>query len=394
MHNGMTKSVVIIGAGPVGLTLAWRLINLGVIVQVFEADAAISDQLRASTFHPPTLDMFEGSGITAELIALGRITPTWQIRQHETGDLVEFDLSVLSDDTNHPYRLQCRQARLSEALLKRLPAGTVSFSSPVSAVGQDANALAWVEVDGERITADYVIGCDGARSLVRGAMGVALEGQTYPESTVLATTNLPFEDYLSGLSGVNYVWHDAGTYSLLRLPDLWRISLHPTADETPEDALTDASIRAKTRAIIPDAPEIEIEEKRIYRVHRRIVSDYRKGRLLLAGDAAHLNSPKGGMGMNGGIHDAFNLADKLVAVLDGGADDMLDHYTRQRRPIAAEEILAQADANRKRMAVTDPAQRNAYLRELQQIVADRDAARTFLRRSSMLTGLQRAGAIT
>lgn len=394
MHNGMTNSVVIIGAGPVGLTMAWRLIGMGVSVHVYETDDAISDQLRASTFHPPTLDMFKESGITAELIAQGRITPTWQIRQHEDGDLVEFDLNVLSDETDHPFRLQCRQARLSEALLRRLPSGTVSFSTPVSAVGQDANGSAWVEVEGERVSADYVIGCDGARSLVRNAMGVSLEGQTYPESTVLATTKLPFEDYLSGLSGVNYVWHNAGTYSLLRLPDLWRISLHPDADETPEDALADASIIAKTRAIIPDAPEIEVEEKRIYRVHRRIVSDYRKGRLLLAGDAAHLNSPKGGMGMNGGIHDAFNLAEKLVAVLDGAPDDLLDLYTRQRRPIAAEEILAQADANRKRMAVKDPAERKAYLRELQQIVANRDEARSFLSRSSMFTGLKRAEAIT
>ncbi len=388
----MSKSVIIVGAGPVGLTLAWRLHGQGVPVTVFEAEAAVPDQLRASTFHPPTLDMLDDSGITAELIAAGRITPRWQIRQHESLDRAEFDLGVLKDDTAHPYRLQCRQARLCEALLRRLPADIVRFSTEVEAVGQDDSG-AWVEAGGERHQADYVIGCDGARSIVRGAMGVHLEGQTYPESTVLATTRLPFEEYIPGLSGVNYIWFAQGTYSLLRLPDVWRISLHPTEGETPEDALTDASIRTKTRAIAPHAPEIEVVEKRIYRVHRRIAESYRRGRLLLAGDAAHLNSPKGGMGMNGGIHDAFNLADKLVQVLDGGDDGLLDLYERQRHPIAAEEILAQADANRARMNTVDPEKRRAHLAELQAIAADPDRTRTFLLRSSMIAGLRRAAEI-
>lgn len=388
----MSASVIIVGAGPVGLTLAWRLHLQGVPVIVFESEPVVPDQLRASTFHPPTLDMLDESGITAELIEAGRITPTWQIRQHENHDRAEFDLGVLKDDTAHPYRLQCRQARLCEAVLRRLPPELVRFSTEVEAVGQ-GDAGAWVEAGGERYDAAYVVGCDGARSIVRGAMGVHLQGQTYPESTVLATTCLPFEEYIPGLSGVNYIWFAQGTYSLLRLPDVWRISLHPTEGDTPEDALTDASIRAKTRAIAPHAPEIDVVEKRIYRVHRRIAEGYCRGRLLLAGDAAHLNSPKGGMGMNGGVHDAFNLAEKLTKVMDGASHSLLDLYERQRRPIAAEEILAQADANRKRMNTIDPAARRAHLEELKSIAADPDRTRTFLLRSSMIAGLRRAATI-
>ena len=178
---------------------------------------------------------------------------------------------------------------------------------------------------------------------------------------------------------------------MLRLPELWRLSLHPDGDETPEQAFSDEAIREKSRQIVAEAKGIEILEKRIYRVHQRIVSDYYKGRLILAGDAAHLNSPKGGMGMNGGIHDAFNLARKLERVFDGcPAGQMLDLYQRQRRPIAANEILAQADANHKRMNATDPKRRSAYLKELQDISNDKERARAFLLRSSMIEGLAKS----
>ena len=153
------------------------------------------------------------------------------------------------------------------------------------------------------------------------------------------------------------------------------------------------AICAQVRAVVPDAEAIEIVERRIYRVHRRVASRYRRGRLFLAGDAAHLNSPKGGMGMNGGIHDAFALADHLIAVADGAPVALLDRYERRRRPIARDDILAQADANRARMNATDPAQRAAHLSRLKAIAADPDKARAFLRKSAMLDGLKRAEGI-
>ncbi len=381
--------VLIVGAGPVGLTLAWRLTLKGIDVCVFDSDSQISDQLRASTFHPPTLDMFDESGISAELIERGRITPSWQIRMHATGERAEFDLSVLSQDTAHPYRLQCHQAHLSQSLLQRLPPDTVRFNSKVLAVGQDADG-AWLQTDTETVKGCFVIGCDGARSIVRSAMHAAFEGGTYPDTTILVTTDFLFEDYLCELSGVNYIWKEGGTYSLLRLPDVWRISLHPPAGLTPEQALQDESIHAQTREIIPQAPPLRIIEKRLYRVHHRVASQYRAGRLLLAGDAAHLNSPKGGMGLNGGIHDAFCLAELLARVLAGSDDSILDRYQRQRRPIARDEIIAQADDNRKRMNTTDPKARSAHLQKMQAIAADRVLCREFLLKSSMISGLRRA----
>ena len=384
--------VLIVGGGPVGLTLAWRLVKAGIDVQLFEAEPEVPDQLRASTFHPPTLDMFDPSGITAEIIAKGRITPEWQIRMLSSGEKARFDLGVLKGDTGHPYRLQCRQAELSRAILARMPSGTVHFGEPVTAVSQDSDSVQ-IEVGVARIRGSILIGCDGARSLVRAAIGATFEGDTYPENTILATTRFPFEDHIEDLSGVNYIWKPGGTFSLLRLPDLWRISLHPRDGERVEEAMQDDAIRDQVNAVIPGAGRIEITEKRVYRVHRRIATSYRQGRMFLAGDAAHLNSPKGGMGMNGGIHDAWSLADKLIAVARGGDPSLLDRYERQRRTVARDDIVQQADANRARMNATDPEVRAAHLQNLQSIARDPEKARSFLRKSSMLDGLARAEAI-
>ena len=121
--NQSDLDVAIVGAGPVGATLGWLLDRQGFSVAIFESEPGPVDQLRASTFHPPSLDMLDIDGITSELIAAGRITPTWQIRMHDSADRAEFDLAVLSDDTAHPYRLQCRQEVLVDACLRRLVAG-------------------------------------------------------------------------------------------------------------------------------------------------------------------------------------------------------------------------------------------------------------------------------
>ena len=386
----LTKEpILIVGAGPVGLTLAWRLSQLGLNVKVFEAEDRITDQLRASTFHPPTLDYFDESGITAELIAAGRITPTWQIRMQTSGERAEFDLSVLSEDTAHPYRLQCRQELLGRALAARLPLNTVHFSSPVTSVAQDKDGVS-ITLNDDVVRGSILIGCDGARSIVREAIGAIFEGETYPENTILVTTHFPFEDHLDGLSGVNYIWKPGGTYSLLRLPELWRISLHPSEGQTPKMALEDSAIRAQTREVLPLAGDIEIVEKRIYRVHRRVAKHYRKNRIFIAGDAAHLNSPKGGMGMNGGIHDAWCLADLLIEVANGGDPQGLDKYEARRRPIARDDIVAQADKNRARMSAKNEAKRYEYLRSLKEIAANPIKARKFLLRSSMIEGLRRS----
>ena len=389
--------VIVLGAGPVGLTLAYRLAELGAQVTVLESEPAVSRQLRASTFHPPTLDFFSPSGITGVLIKHGRITPTWQIRLHETTEHVTFDLSVLADETAHPYRLQCEQGVLSEELERRLlkhSSVTIRRGTAVQAVGQSAESV-WAQLQGsdERLEAAYLVGCDGAHSLVRKAIGANFEGNIYPDMTLLATTPFDFGKLMPDLAGVNYIWQDSGTYSLLHLPHIWRVSLHPESDQSLETEADPVRIARRLDALFPEAGPFEVTEVRPYRVHKRLASKWRHKRMLIAGDAAHLNNPKGGMGMNGGIHDAFCLADLLIKRLGGAPDVVLDDYERQRLPVVRDDIIGQADKNHERMQLKDLKQRRESLARLQALVDDRPRCQAYLRQTSMLEGLAKARAL-
>lgn len=387
--------VIVVGAGPVGLVCAVLLGRAGVDVLLIEAEARLTEELRASTFHPPTLDMLDELGATPALIRQGLVTPTWQVRMHETGERAQFDLSILQNHTRHPYRLQCEQWKLSRVLLTML-SGEMRFDTHAVAVEQgDEVVRLTIEQAGEPATLEcaYLVGADGARSAVRKALNLGFEGVTFPETTLLATTRFDFAAHLEGLSGVNYCWAPTGTFSLLRLPSEWRVSLYPDDGESVEAALEPVSIERKLQRIVSRPQSYEVLQTRPYRIHQRVVDRYRVGRVLLAGDAAHLNSPSGGMGMNGGIHDAFNLADKIARVLRGADTRLLDLYERQRRPVAMEQILAQSGRNRARMQERDPGKRLAALRELQAIAAHPERALKHLLRTSMIEGLRQSEAL-
>ncbi len=391
--------VLIAGAGPVGLSAALILGSRGINVVLCEAADVLSNELRASTFHPPTLDMLAPYGVTDAMLAQGLICPNWQIRMHPSGDRAVFDLSVLAGETEHPYRLQCEQSKLAVILLDKvraLPTVDVRFGARVLDVTETADrASVIIEEQGRRrtLTAGYAIGADGARSAVRTALGIDFPGDIYPETTILATTTFPFETRLEGLSNVSYCWKADGTFSLLRLPGVWRTSLYARDGKTLEETLTDDGIQDLMHDIVPLPGKFDVLETRPYRIHQRIAATYRKGRVFLAGDAAHLNSPSGGMGMNGGIHDAFNLAEKLIAALRDGEERGLDLYERQRRPIVQDAIIAQAHQNRTRMQERDPERRRALLAELQATSRDPVKLKAYLLRTSMIDGLRRAAAI-
>ena len=278
--------------------------------------------LRASTFHPPTLDMLEPLAITATLLERGLPCPTWQIRSHPSGDRAVFDLAVLEGDTRHPYRLQCEQWKLSEALLEKLqrsPFAEVRFASQVEAATDHGDHVSVeIESDGRRETlrARYAIGCDGARSAVRRSMGLPFEGLTYPETTLLVTTLFPFQQHLEGISNVSYCWKENGNFSLLRVPrPLARVDLsgREHSDRRPDDPggarRQPADHRAAASPLMTSLSSGPIACTCAWS------TPIGAGRMLLAGDAAHLNTPAGGMGLNGGIHDAFELAAALIDVL-------------------------------------------------------------------------------
>ena len=394
-----SAQVVVVGAGPVGLTTALRLGLSGISCVVLEQESELPEDLRASTFHPPTLDMLAQYDLAQPLIDQGLVCPSWQIRMHETNERAVFDLSVIEEDTAHPFRLQCEQFRLTNLLyerLKTLANVEVRLGVTLTTLEQDDDGVRafWRSEAGEgRIDATLLVGADGARSIVRKLCEFEFEGKTYPETTILATTTFPFQDHLEGLSNVNYVWTKAGTFSLLRLKNLWRCSLYPDENETIEEALEPDSIERKLQRIVPSATPYDKLQWRPYRVHMRIVDDYRRGRVVLAGDAAHINSPSGGMGMNGGVHDAFSLTEEIKAIAAGGDLTLLDRYTRRRRPIAQNEVLAQADRNRARMQERDPAKRREIFEGLQTMLADRAAARQYLLRASMIDGLRKAATV-
>ncbi|MFM7345579.1 MAG: FAD-dependent oxidoreductase [Tagaea sp.] len=392
--------VLIAGGGPVGLCLGYLLARKGVTVRVLEAEEAIAKDLRASTFHPPTLDMLAEFGVAGELMTRGLVCPSWQVRLHPSGERAVFELKTLADVTAHPFRLQCEQWKLSEALemrLKREKTATLEFGARLEGFEQDSSGVtARVSRGGttETLYAKFLVGADGARGLVRKLLGLEFDGQTYPETTLLVTTTFPFEEHLEGLSNVSYCWKAGGNFSLLKVPGRWRVSIYPREGQSIEEQLSEDSVEASLQEIVPRKARYTVLEKRDYRVHQRIVPRYFKDRVALAGDAAHLNSPAGGMGLNGGIHDAFELAAALHEIL-GGADQRarLDLYDRRRRPVAREQILEQADRNRARMREKDPEKRREILAGLQAIAADPARSRAYLLKSSMIEGLRIAAAI-
>jgi 2-polyprenyl-6-methoxyphenol hydroxylase-like FAD-dependent oxidoreductase len=393
--------VAVVGAGPVGLITTLLLAREGIATVLVEKAADVETDLRASTFHPPTLDLLDRIGLGDALVSQGLVCPKWEVRLHPEGDRAVFDLSVIAGATLHPYRVQCEQWKLSRAALAAVsskPAAQILFGAEVTGVVQDDEGVT-LSLAGPKapptLRARFVVGADGARSIVRHALGVAFEGQTYPETTLLATTTFPFEDHLESLTNIAYCWKAGGNFSLLHVPGRWRVSIYPREDQPIEAQITNEAIEACLQEIVAHAPGYEILETRPYRVHRRIVPHYYRGRVALAGDAAHLNSPAGGMGLNGGLHDAFELVAALLDIRAGAPlPQRLDLYERRRRPVALEQIIAQADANRARMREKDPAKRREILAGLQAIAANRDRLEAHLLRTSMITGLRQAAAVT
>ncbi len=392
--------VVVAGGGPVGFMAALLLARAGIAVTLLEQDTAISRDLRASTFHPPTLDMLDTVGLGAQVVGEGIPCPHWQIRLHPSGERAVFDLGILSKDTKHPYRLQCEQWKLAVAIADAVAAERsvdVKFSAKASGFTQDENGVVVDYTTGDetrQLRAKFLIGSDGARSTIRDALGLPFEGETYPETTLLATTSVQFNEHLEGLSNVSYCWKAGGNFALLRVPGRWRVSIYPREDMPIDDQLTEEAIEASLQEIVARPTRYDIIEKRPYRVHQRIVPRYGEGRVWLAGDAAHLNSPTGGMGLNGGIHDAFELSAALVEVIVKGADiGRIALYDRRRRPMAREQILAQSDRNRARMRERDDTKRREILAGLQALVRDRNQLYAYMLKTSMIEGLRQAAAV-
>src|SRR5262245_21134000 len=389
----MEDRVFIAGAGPVGLMAAAGLVQRGVPVTVFEAGATLSEESRASTFHPPTLDMLDAFGAAEPLIAQGLKAPQFQYRTKQDGLLAQFDFATIADATRHPYRVQAEQSKLTRILLDALngqPNFEIAFNSKVAALAQDAQGVE-IAIDRvsrtERRTARFLIGADGASSAVRRALGMDFEGFTWPDRLLVVSTPFDFHAVISGLSAVNYVADPERWHFLLQIPGLWRVMFLVKENESDEQARTRAFANALMAGVVPGISHYEIAHTTLYKVHQRVAKTFRLGRAFLAGDAAHINNPLGGMGMNGGIHDAINLTERLATLWHGKADAAeLDRYDQQRRLVTLEAIQIQSIANKQNLESPGPAFRES-LRAIQS-----DARRTYdyLLRVSMIASLRRA----
>jgi 3-(3-hydroxy-phenyl)propionate hydroxylase len=407
--GAMTKDsdrVLIAGGGPVGLLCAWLLGRRGLRVRLFDNNAGPQADPRAATTHPATLELLAEDGLAADIARVGLVAPIFQFWDRPSGELVaQFDHALLKDDTPYPFVIQCEQFKTAKLILERvekLPNVEVMFGHEVVDVTPGAHLVA-VDVrgpDGVKSHAGgYLIGADGGRSVVRKQCDIAFEGFTWPERFIVLTTPYDFEAergycYRSYFADPG-AWCNCFKVSADGPPGLWR-TVFPASGEQPDsEILSDEAVQARIQSFFPASRSYEIVHRNLYVTHQRVAATFRKGRVLLAGDAAHVNNPIGGMGLNGGIQDAANLSDKLAQIiLSGAPDGLLDLYSRQRRTVAVEFVQEQSIANKKRLEARDPEARKRNLDELREISADSGRARQFLLRSSMLASQRRVAAMT
>ena len=397
------ERVIVIGAGPVGLCLALALAQEDirvVVVETLGANNFLEQVPRAGTNHPATLELYDRIGLYARIEPRGIIAPLvhyWD--RHERKLIAEFDHRHLKDDTRFPYVLQCERTKIVEEALKLAgdhPNIDLRLATTFTSFAQDGEGVtASVQnpaAETEELRGGYLVSCEGARSLVRKDLGIAFDGFTYPDRTLNIEVAYDFRQH--GYTERNYI-SDPDEWSNLfhwkGPPDRWRIHF-PTSPDDSEEALTRPdALQARLQRFLPTGQPFDIVGTNLYVVHQRVAKKFRSGRAILAGDSAHVNSPIGAMGMNSGVHDAFNLAEKLVRILRGEADEsVLDRYERQRRHVAVEHTQARTIRNKRLLAEKDPAVRRKNHEELRRTAEDPRLARAFLLRSSLIASLREA----
>jgi len=404
--NGADDRVLIVGAGPVGLCLALKLAQLGVASAVFEqlADENFLDQVpRAGTNHPATLEMYDDIGLYKRLEPRGIIAPLFQYWDRAKGEMIaEFDHAVLKDDTRFAFALQCERIKIVEealAMAKDNPLIDVRMATEFVGFSQDADGVtALVKNPGgetEAVRGRYIVSAEGARSIVRKECGIEFEGFTYADRTLNIEVAYDFKQH--GYTDRNYISDPEEWSNLFHWkgpPERWRVHFPTKPEEEPEALMAPEAMQKRLQGFLATGRPFNIVGCNLYTVHQRVAENFRMGRALLAGDSAHVNSPIGGMGLNSGVHDAFNLAEKLAAIWRGAADEsVLDRYERQRRHIAVEHTQLQTIRNKKLLQEKDPAVRQKNHDELRRAASDPKLAREFLLRSSLINSVREAARI-
>jgi len=396
--------ILIAGGGPVGAIAALALARQGVPVQVFEAEDHVDDAPRAATTHAATLEMLAELGLTDEVIRRGLIAPNFSIWDRASGKVIAaFDFGVLKDETRYPFVVQCEQHKLNTMTIARLRTfahAKYEFSSRVRAIHPFEDG---VELEVEtpaglrRIAGAYAIGADGGRSMVRKALDIAFEGYTHPERFLVLTTPFDFAATFDGCLR-NYFSDPDEWCALFKVAGddgagLWRVVFPTRPDETEAAAFDEAAVQARLQRFFPKRGAYPVVHRNLYHAHQRVAASFRKGRVFLAGDAAHVNNPLGGLGLNFGIHDAMELAHLIGRVMRGdAAPDSLDFYDRFRRPLNVEYVQQQTIANKKRLEEKDPAMRAQGNDALRAMAADPARHRAYLLRASLIESVRKRAA--
>ena len=386
------RNILVVGAGPVGTVAALACARRGHRVTLLEAQERIDDSPRASTTQPPTLEIVAELGLIDEYIRQGLVAKTFQFWDRPTRRLIaEFDFGRLQSETAYPYVVQTEQHKLANMCIERLRGiADVRLGVAVSGIEQSGSAVT-VQTNEGQFTADYVIGADGGRSTVRKELGIEFEGYTWPERFLVITTKFDFAAAL-GCCARNYMagpeeWTNLFKVSGDDLKGRWRAVYNTREDESDEEALSDAAVRARLSRVYVPASERDYLHLNLYKVHQRVAKQFRKGRVFLCGDAAHVNNPIGGLGLNSGIHEAWDLAQLLTEEKD------LDRYERIRRPLNIEYVQEQTVANKKRLEEREPARREARFDELRGMADDPAKHKAFLMRASLIESVRRAEAL-
>jgi 3-(3-hydroxy-phenyl)propionate hydroxylase len=370
------------------------------LIESLSEDNFLDQIPRAGTNHPATLEMFDRIGLYEKIEPRGIIAPIFHYWDRSENALVAaFDHAHLKHDTRFPYVLQCERIKIVEealAMAKADPHIDLRMATTFTAFEQDADrviARVTNPADEEEvIEGRYIVSAEGARSIVRKDLDIEFEGFTYADRTLNIEVAHDFRQH--GYAERNYISDPVEWSNLFHWkgpPDRWRVHF-PTKPEDDPDAIQQPdALQARLQAFLPKAGGYEICGSNLYTVHQRVAKRFRAGRAILAGDSAHVNSPIGAMGMNSGVHDAFNLADKLIPIMREGSDDSaLDRYDRQRRHVAVKHTQAQTMRNKKLLAEQDPAIRKHNNDELRRTAEDPKLARAFLLRSSLIESLREA----
>jgi 3-(3-hydroxy-phenyl)propionate hydroxylase len=392
--------IIIAGGGPVGLIVGLILGRAGVDVTLFDKGDIDHQEPRAATIHPASLDILDELGVYQRIEPLGLVCPI--VNYYDQQQLLaSFDHAILAGETRHPWVLQCEQDKVSRvlyAMSRGLPTLDIRTETEVLACSQSTDTVE-VEVqcpDGtrERVKGCYLIGADGARSTVRREAGIAFEGFTYGERFMIIGT--PYDFAQAGYAYRNYISDPVEWYNLFKIswkgpPGVYRLVVPVSLDEALDEDRILETCQRKFQRFHPCAQPYEIVLYDSYVVHQRVADTFRKGRIILTGDAAHLNSPIGAMGMNSGIHDAVNLAGNLLRVLRREEEEgALDRYVRQRRHVAVEHVQTATIANKQNMEQRNPAMRQKYREEMRRAAEDPVLAKQFLMRTSLIECLRDA----